>query len=580
MSKEKVLVTVVNSKNVPDMKKGQVLKCIKEPTNDYDKFAIVVSDGTDNIGYISSNTKTTIPGTLTNKSIYDGVGDKFDITVERMDTLVGMRTKKVIVASVMLENTGSSSSVGGDTVIIKAVVKGSSVKNTAKSKVIALQKKNLEDHNEALRTGNTKHKADVISLVAQVNSDGELAVFYNDEPAGIIDMAGGPKVGTAEQLAEIKMAVESAGELEAIVVGTPDVARYTVEFALTKASMKEAAETASKKVLETTRDELEAKGFDPDVISNIEDILLNSGLSANHIKQWFSTFEQYPTEEAALIPKWEDVQKYVDNQGHVKLAVGAILKGKHLNLIGEKGTGKNTFADYILYLAQRPKHELSGNGQTSKAEFFGEPTIESEVTDAGEVAHKIEFNPEQFVQAMGYKETDDKRHAGGCALIDEANGIPADVLLSLNSSADARKAVTVPGYGRVNAGKNFFIMLTMNIGYEGTRNLNEAFKDRFVPIRFDSNDSIEQILVSNCPMAKKSDVQKANKIYQKMNSLIRNNDGELDSSCITIRGFIDALDLVEFVGLKEALIINVADRILDDDDYRKKTIDIIESIVG
>lgn len=580
----KVNVTVVNQKNLPEFSKGKVLHCEKNPTNEYDPHAIKVFDGTDEIGFISAGAKTTVGGTMTNKSIYDNVPDRFPITVERMDSIVSRGMKKtVVVASVELEGMTSTSSGGIDTITAKVKIKGSSVKHPKKKEVIALWGARTEEHDKEMAAGNRKHKLEPLLLTAKLvkETDSHIAVFYEGEPAGYVDEKCS-SVGYADPstIGDIKMALEEAGELECMVVGKPEISQYSVEFAIARTAMEEASTKASKKIVEKVKEDLESKGFDPEVLSNIEDVLLNAGLSANQIKAWFETFEVYPESEQSLIPTWEEVRKYVDNQNHLKLAIGAILKGKHLNLLGEKGTGKNTFADYVLYLAQRPKHELSGNGQTSKAEFFGEPTIESELTEAGEVAHKIEFDPEQFVQAMGYKEDDPKRHAGGCALIDEANGIPADVLLSLNSSADARKAVTVPGYGRVNAGKNFFIMLTMNIGYEGTRSLNEAFKDRFVPIRFDSLDSIEQILLSNCPTAKKADIQKANKIYQKMINLVHNNDGELDSSCITIRGFIDALDLVEFVGLKEALIVNVADRILDDDEYRKKAIDIIETIVG
>lgn len=583
MSKTKV--TVVNQKNLPEFSKGKVLRCQKDPSNEYDSYAIKVFDGGDQIGYISNGAKTTVGGTMNNKAIYDYVDNNFEIVVEKMDSVVSRGTKKtVVVATVELEDSGAASSSGVDTITAKVKIKGSSIKNPKKKEVISLWSSANEEHDKELAAGNRKHKLESILLTAKLDTsvlEHPITVYYNDEPAGYVDeKCSSVGYANATTIGDIKMALEEAGELECLVVGRPEISQYSVEFSIAKAAMEEASTKASKKVVETIKSDLEAKGFEADVLSNIEDVLLNAGLSANQVKAWFETFEIYPDDEKALIPTWEEVRKYVDNQNHLKLAVGAILKGKHLNLLGEKGTGKNTFADYILYLAQRPKHELSGNGQTSKAEFFGEPTINSELTDAGEVAHKIEFDPEQFVQAMGYKEDDPKRHAGGCALIDEANGIPADVLLSLNSSADARKAVTVPGYGRVNAGKNFFIMLTMNIGYEGTRSLNEAFKDRFVPIRFDSLDSIEQILLSNCPTAKKVDIQKANKIYQRMISLVHNNDGELDSSCITIRGFIDALDLVEFVGLKEALIVNVADRILDDDEYRRKAIDIIETIIG
>ena len=581
----KVKITITNTSDMPEIEAGRKLTCKKEPTNKFDDKAIMVLDGSDRIGYISNSKKTTAVDCVNNHGIFDQVADTFQATVLRMDTLsTGHRNKRVIIAEVEVEGTASDSSVGGDTTTARLKIKGSATKYTEKNAVISAQKNAIKAHEEAVVKGDRKHVQDSIMLTAKLSDKDTIVVFTESGgPAGIAEMKDKAAAGCADiaTIENLKNVLKDTGEMECLVVGMPDISTYVVEFTIPTSVVEEAGTKAAKKIVEEVKDKLIAEGFDADTLSNIEDILLTAGLSANYITDWFNTFVMYPDEEKGLIPKWDEVKTYQDNNNRIKLAVGAILKQKHLNLLGEKGTGKNTFADYILYLAQRPKHELSGNGQTAKSEFFGEPTIHSEVAEGGAgVIHEISFAAEEFVKAMGYKEDDPKRHAGGCALIDEANGIPADVLMALNSSADARRAVTVPNYGRVNAGENFFIILTMNIGYEGTRNLNEAFKDRFVPILFDPYDSIDMILRAKCPNASKADITKANKVYMKMRSIAVNNDGELDMSCITLRGFIDALDLAEFVGLKEALIINVADRILDDEEYRKKTKDIIESIVG
>ena len=119
-------------------------------------------------------------------------------------------------------------------------------------------------------------------------------------------------------------------------------------------------------------------------------------------------------------------------------------------------------------------------------------------------------------------------------------------------------------------------MATMNVDYQGTNELNEALSDRFIDIRFPSNESIASILSSNCPKTPMSEIQIADSIYRQMYNIIQNRDSSLDSNCLTVRGFIQALNMSPVLGLKKALSVCVADKIKDE-EYSNNVKTIIDS---
>lgn len=49
--------------------------------------------------------------------------------------------------------------------------------------------------------------------------------------------------------------------------------------------------------------------------------------------------------------------------------------------------------------------------------------------------------------------------------------------------------------------------------------------------------------------------------------------------CLTVRGFIDALDVIEDLDLKEALDDNIANRI-EDEDYQQKVLNMIDDLAN
>ena len=72
--------------------------------------------------------------------------------------------------------------------------------------------------------------------------------------------------------------------------------------------------------------------------------------------------------------------------------------------------------------------------------------------------------------------------SGGFGILDEINMARNEALAVLHSILDFRRAIDVPGYNRIRLREETRFIATMNYGYAGTRELNEALASRFVVI--------------------------------------------------------------------------------------------------
>lgn len=72
-------ITVTGTKyryGTTHFEKGEILKLIKEPENDYDKEAIRVEvEGLGKIGYVANSVKTVAEGCMSGGRLYDRIGD-------------------------------------------------------------------------------------------------------------------------------------------------------------------------------------------------------------------------------------------------------------------------------------------------------------------------------------------------------------------------------------------------------------------------------------------------------------------------------------------------------------------------
>jgi MoxR-like ATPase len=92
---------------------------------------------------------------------------------------------------------------------------------------------------------------------------------------------------------------------------------------------------------------------------------------------------------------------------------------------------------------------------------------------------------------------------GGVLYWDEVNFTPARINAVWQSVADARRQVTIQDLGNMSFDLHptCQIIATYNPGYEGTRPLNPAFKNRFATkLFFDYSREVEERLVNKMPV--------------------------------------------------------------------------------
>ena len=81
---------------------------------------------------------------------------------------------------------------------------------------------------------------------------------------------------------------------------------------------------------------------------------------------------------------------------------------------------------------------------------------------------------------------------GGFGVLDEINMAKNEALAVLHAVLDFRRAIDVPGYERIPLAEETRFIATMNYGYAGTRELNEALTSRFAVIQMQKKcDSAE-----------------------------------------------------------------------------------------
>lgn len=541
-------VTVIHKKDSLDyIPKGSKILFEKDPSNGFDSKAIKASFEGNDIGYISANPATSAPTTSLNHEVYNHVGDKFEGVVVDYFALSKRTTKHVLIVEL---NTGASSSTSSseETKNFTLKVKGSQSTYPKKMEVIEEVKKGNKVFLEV-----KMHKGKIV-----MEKDGVLA--------GVVEEKQLSTTSSLEEIEVLKTILDTES-LEA-KVSKAEATSYFINIAVSNEVLETATTMATKKAISGVKADLVSKGFEEETLNDIEEYLLSNGFNGEDIQDIFSTYKIYPKEVAWRIPT-KPKTMFKDTFNGLETGYTAIVNQFHLLCSGEKGTGKNVYIETFAYLFQRPLYSVAINRETDKYDLVGSKTIDVETTEDGTVENKVKFSPEVLLEAM---------EVGGILNIDEINFADPGVTGLLHSIGDDRRAIEVPGYKYVQADDNFVMMATMNLNYQGTNELNEALQDRFVDVMFPNNDSIFDILADKCPTVKKADLQKADRVYSKMVSLVRDRDGQLDDNCITVRGFIQGCTMSKRLGLRKALEVCVANKIKDS-EYRQNVVTIIESLV-
>lgn len=228
-------------------------------------------------------------------------------------------------------------------------------------------------------------------------------------------------------------------------------------------------------------------------------------------------------------------------------ALAALLAGKNLLLTGAKATGKNVLAENLAYIFNRPVYNVSMHVNTDAASLVGADTFKD-----GEVV---------FRKGPIYKAAEE----GGFAILDEINMAKNEAISVLHASLDYRKIIDLAGYDPIEIDPNTRFIGTMNYGYIGTRELNEALASRFMIIHVPSitNENLDKLLRDTFPTLKEKYRKAFIDLFESLRLKSENN--EISSRSVDLRGLIGAIETME-IGLSpyKALQIGLVNKSFDD----------------
>lgn len=219
-------------------------------------------------------------------------------------------------------------------------------------------------------------------------------------------------------------------------------------------------------------------------------------------------------------------------------ALAALLSGENLLLSGSKATGKNVLAENLACLFGRPRFNISFHINTDASYLIGSDTF-------AQGAVRFRLGPVSLAASCG-----------GFCILDEINMARNEALAVLHAVLDFRRVIDVPGYPSIEVHPATRFIATMNYGYAGTRELNEALASRFVIIQAPelSGERLSKLLARSFPKLNKPYVDAFTGLFCDIQKKCRN--GELSSKALDLRGLLDAIRLMQ-LGLSPRLAIDM-----------------------
>ena len=228
-------------------------------------------------------------------------------------------------------------------------------------------------------------------------------------------------------------------------------------------------------------------------------------------------------------------------------ALTAILSGENILLCGTKATGKNVLAENLSALLCRPEWDISFYLNTDAATLIGTDTFRD---------GKVTFRRGPIYQCAEH---------GGFGILDEINMAKNESLAVLHATLDFRRIIDVPGYERIALSPCTRFIATMNYGYAGTRELNEALASRFVVINMPviSRENLTRLLLSQYPELKGTYAEQFASLFQDLRQKCESS--EISSKALDLRGLMAAVTLTRNgLTVGQALEISMVNKCFDE----------------
>lgn len=258
-----------------------------------------------------------------------------------------------------------------------------------------------------------------------------------------------------------------------------------------------------------------------DIWKELRDEGVDSGL-LEEVRRFRETHPLTPeAQERVPVPKYLYYGREVWES-----AAAALLCGEHLLLAGPKATGKNVLAEDLAALFGRPVWDVSMYVNVDAAALIGADTLKD-----GQVVFR-----EGPVCACA--------RLGGFGVLDEVNMAKNEALAVLHAVLDFRRAIDVPGYDRIPLAEETRFIATMNYGYAGTRELNEALTSRFVVIQMPTitEENLEKLLRTQFPDLNSKYVRQFALLFLDLQK--KCDSAEISTKALDLRGMLDALRLM------------------------------------
>lgn len=240
-------------------------------------------------------------------------------------------------------------------------------------------------------------------------------------------------------------------------------------------------------------------------------------------------------------PKYEYYGKDVWEQ-----AATALLCGENLLLVGAKATGKNVLAENLAAAFGRPGWDISFYINTDAASLIGTDTFKD---------GQVQFRPGPITRCA---------QLGGFGILDEINMAKNESLAVLHATLDFWRSIDVPGYDRIDLDPAARFIATMNYGYAGTRELNEALVSRFVVIDMPpiTQENLEKLFKTQYPELKKEWVTQLSELFHDIQRKV--DSSEVSTKALDLRGLLSAIALVQQgLSLDDALAMGIVNKAFD-----------------
>ena len=230
-----------------------------------------------------------------------------------------------------------------------------------------------------------------------------------------------------------------------------------------------------------------------------------------------------------------------------EMALAALLDGDNLLLSGMKATGKNVLAENLAAAFGRPQWTVSFHTNTDHSDLIGTDTF---------TGGEVRFRPGSIYQCALY---------GGFGVLDEVNMAKNEAIAVLYPALDHRRQIDVPGYHAVKLHEAARFIGTMNYGYIGTKEMNEAFASRFMVIDVPplSAETIQIILQTEFPDLTPEAVAALAGIFLDLQK--KSLHSEISTKAIDFRGLLGAIRAMKRgLAPRIALKMGIVDRVFDE----------------